>query len=357
MYIDLSDTAAGRICLNAAQADSLSCGDVGSATQPIYFADGLPVKTTYTLGASVPSNAKFTDTNTKVTSVGNHYAPSADSAATLSATAANGSAAAWNSTQLVTGVNLQRDAKGHVTGVTVNSVKMPTNPNSNTAHTHTAGVGLSVTGSGGTTGSTTYSLLAAGSTLGGVKTGGDVTISDGVITVNNNSHTHTIANITNLQAELDKKANKNSGIIYIVGTGSTAGTWLGEHDDITEYFDGLVIAYKVPVAGASPTTLKINDLDAVTVKLNNTTALTTHYPVNSVLLLTYTTDSGTPYWKISNYDSNNKVSQISTTTNANYHLLMAYSTKIATSTASTVRKNESLYYNLICISMCKRKKK
>lgn len=345
MYIDLSDTAAGRICLNAAQADSLSCGDVGSATQPIYFADGLPVKTTYTLGASVPSNAKFTDTNTKVTSVGNHYAPSADSAATLSATAANGSAAAWNSTQLVTGVNLQRDAKGHVTGVTVNSVKMPTNPNSNTAHTHTAGVGLSVTGSGGTTGSTTYSLLAAGSTLGGVKTGGDVTISDGVITVNNNSHTHTIANITNLQAELDKKANKNSGIIYIAGTGDTAGTWLGEHDDITEYFDGLVIAYKVPVNGASPTTLKINELDAVTVKLNNNTALTTHYPVNSVLLLTYTTDSGTPYWKISNYDSNTKVTQASTTTNANYHLLMAYSTNIATSTASTTRKNASLYYN------------
>ena len=36
--------------------------DAGSATQPIYFANGIPVKTTYTLGASVPSGAKFTDT-------------------------------------------------------------------------------------------------------------------------------------------------------------------------------------------------------------------------------------------------------------------------------------------------------
>lgn len=36
--------------------------NAGSATQPVYFANGIPVKTTYTLGASVPSGAKFTDT-------------------------------------------------------------------------------------------------------------------------------------------------------------------------------------------------------------------------------------------------------------------------------------------------------
>ena len=36
--------------------------DAGSATQPVYFANGIPVKTTYTLGASVPAGAKFTDT-------------------------------------------------------------------------------------------------------------------------------------------------------------------------------------------------------------------------------------------------------------------------------------------------------
>ena len=42
---------------------------VGSATQPIYFVNGVPTKTTYTLGANVPSNAVFTDTNTKVTNI------------------------------------------------------------------------------------------------------------------------------------------------------------------------------------------------------------------------------------------------------------------------------------------------
>ena len=38
--------------------------NAGSTTQPVYFSGGKPVATTYTLGASVPAGAKFTDTNT-----------------------------------------------------------------------------------------------------------------------------------------------------------------------------------------------------------------------------------------------------------------------------------------------------
>lgn len=75
-------------------------------------------------------NVPWIDTDTKVTSVGNHYTPAADSASQLSVDASSTTAAAWNSTSLVTGVNLQRDAKGHVVGVTVDSIKMPANPNS-----------------------------------------------------------------------------------------------------------------------------------------------------------------------------------------------------------------------------------
>lgn len=45
----------------AASANKLNTNG-GSATQPIYFANGVPVATTYTLGKSVPSDAKFTDT-------------------------------------------------------------------------------------------------------------------------------------------------------------------------------------------------------------------------------------------------------------------------------------------------------
>jgi hypothetical protein len=36
--------------------------DAGSETQPVYFSNGVPVNCTYTLGATVPSNAEFTDT-------------------------------------------------------------------------------------------------------------------------------------------------------------------------------------------------------------------------------------------------------------------------------------------------------
>ena len=74
-------------------------------------------------------NIPWTDTNTKVTSVGNHYAPTADANAELSVDASGGSSAVWDTTNMVTGVNLQRDAKGHVVGVTVDSIKMPPNPN------------------------------------------------------------------------------------------------------------------------------------------------------------------------------------------------------------------------------------
>lgn len=50
----------------AASADSAKklATNAGSATQPVYFFNGVPVATTYTLGKSVPANAVFTDTNT-----------------------------------------------------------------------------------------------------------------------------------------------------------------------------------------------------------------------------------------------------------------------------------------------------
>lgn len=49
----------------ATSADKLNTS-AGSAFQPIYFANGIPVACTYTLGKSVPSNAVFTDTTYSV---------------------------------------------------------------------------------------------------------------------------------------------------------------------------------------------------------------------------------------------------------------------------------------------------
>ena len=53
---------------------------------------------------------------------------------------------------------------------------------------------------------TIYMLPEAGSSLGGVKTGGDVTISRGVITVNDDSHNHVISNVDGLETALGEKA-------------------------------------------------------------------------------------------------------------------------------------------------------
>ena len=60
-YLPLSGTATAATKLSNTTA-------IGSATQPVYFsADGVPVATTYTLGASVPSGAVFTDEKVSIT--------------------------------------------------------------------------------------------------------------------------------------------------------------------------------------------------------------------------------------------------------------------------------------------------
>lgn len=58
-------------------------------------------------------------------------------------------------------------------------------------------------------GANAYVLPAAGNSLGGVKSGGDVTITDGVITVNDDSHNHIIGNVDGLQSALNGKANSS----------------------------------------------------------------------------------------------------------------------------------------------------
>lgn len=67
------------------------------------------------------------------------------------------------------------------------------------------------------TGITKKNIPSAGTALGLVKSGGDVTINNGVITVNDDSHNHTISNIDNLQNTLDVKYHN-------VEPGSTEGS-------------------------------------------------------------------------------------------------------------------------------------
>lgn len=99
---------------------------------------------------------------------------------------------------------------------------------------------------------------------------------------------------------------KQKGVHYIVGNSTTAGVWTGTSNSITEYFDGLTIAYRTNIAGVSGgTTLNINNLGDVAIR-RNVAAVTTHYGVNSLLHLTYTTIDGVGYWQMADYDSNTK---------------------------------------------------
>lgn len=79
---------------------------IGATNKGVYIDSNGEIKAmSYTIAKSVPSNAVFTDTNTKVTSVGNHYAPAEDEAKQIDAPEG----------EVVTGI--KRDAAGHVVGV------------------------------------------------------------------------------------------------------------------------------------------------------------------------------------------------------------------------------------------------
>lgn len=128
----------GPLSGNASSSSKLTT-NAGSATQPVYFSGGVPTACSYQLNKTVPSDAVFTDTDTKVTSAANHYAPSTVSGQDKSASASGGTAG-W-SIDVVKGVTLNTDGKGHVTGLSVTSAKIPENPTIPNAVT---GTGLKV---------------------------------------------------------------------------------------------------------------------------------------------------------------------------------------------------------------------
>jgi hypothetical protein len=85
-------------------------------------------------------------------------------------------------------------------------------------HTHSLSKNAVTTALGYTPPTTDTTYSAAGSALGLVKSGGDVTISSGTITVNDDSHNHVISNIDNLQTTLDGKQAKGNYVSYTTNT-------------------------------------------------------------------------------------------------------------------------------------------
>ena len=185
-----------------------------------------------------------TDTNTKVTSAANHYTPAVDSGSELSVDASSTTAATWGSTDLVTGVNIQRDAKGHVTGVTVDSIQMPANPNSNTIPS-------------------AYCSTAAGTAA---KT---ASCSGYVLTAN--TYLHLVVTAANTaQSALTLNVNsKGAKAIYINGTASGTSNYTLPAGSYIVFYDGT--AYQLRTDGVLPgKILKAKDSDTV----NGLTVLT-----------------------------------------------------------------------------------
>lgn len=193
-----------------------------------------------------------------------------------------------------------------------------------------------------------------------LRTAGDITVdtNSGTVSVKDDSHNHVISNVDGLQTKLNgldasiesldaNKAPKSHGIHYIEGGGTTdttnkVATWTGSHSDITEYFAGLTIAFKIGTAGSTTTTLNINNLGAVTVVKNATSAISTNFAVNSVIFLVYTVDSdGKAYWKAHDYDSNTKTTT-GTSNKASTKLYLAGATSQSSSGATTY-SNSNVY--------------
>ena len=154
-----------------------------------------------------------------------------------------------------------------------------------------------------------------------------------------------------IRTALSNKADRTQALFYIEGDSSSTtdttnkvATWIGSHDEITEYFDGLTILYKVVTAGSTTTTLNINGLGATAVVRNATTGISTACPVDGILLLTYTVDSsGTAYWKTADYDANTKnTAGTSNKTGTKMYLVGGTS---QTSSGTTTYTNSNIYIN------------
>ena len=138
-------------------------------------------------------------------------------------------------------------------------------------------------------------------------------------------------------------AIKSGGFEFITGThGSTAtSSWTGVTRDATLY-TGKCIAYKLSSAGVSGTqsTLNLTLADGTTtgaknIMMNNNTAVTNHYAVNSILLLVY---DGTA-WKLADYN-----------TNTTYSIGDIYSDTAAATAAK--KSSYSVYYHLPAADGC-----
>ena len=135
-------------------ATKIGTATVGSPTQPIYISSGTPTACSFT----IPANPLFTDS---ATTYNGHYTPSSSETKTYSASTG----------QYLTGISLQRDGKGHVTGITGTTATLSDKDSYISAAAFSATTGnikMTLTRTGSTTGTVTADIPAATSGACGV---------------------------------------------------------------------------------------------------------------------------------------------------------------------------------------------
>ena len=140
-------------------------------------------------------------------------------------------------------------------------------------------------------------------------------------------------------------AKREQTVHYIQGSNSVVpGKWVGYCPEITEYYEGLMVAFRTTIGGgASGTTLNINDLGAVSVKRNGTTNnADSSYSANSVLYLTYIIVNDTGYWQLADvwFTDSDKKTSAATSTGSKLYLVGSKSISAA---GITTYANENCY--------------
>lgn len=375
--------------------------------------DGNPIlswgnqSTVATIGSTnihvtMPSNP---NTDTKVTSTANHYTPATVSGQDKTASA-SGATAAW-SIDVVKGVTLNTDGKGHVTGISVTSGKIPGNPipsyNVTGSAAWTAADRILVTNAASgnvikqssytiatsvpanalftdelmtqtnTTGSADYRVLLSGNandttetTTGRKSTNLKFNPSTGVLSASSGVTTKTITRSAlkgMLTGSGTAAQDKGSGVSpryfpakWTFNTGLTA-------------VNGDVFIIKLPTAGHSyGVFLSIdNGTNYYPISVNGTTRLTTHYGNGYSIAVMFKSDGSTDdvfplaggdsrstvtggCWQVLNYfdsgNTNTKVTQTAdnSSNSDSYELLISNSANNTTETAG-VRKSSRLRFN------------
>ena len=109
--------------------DSTSVLGTGTDTSALKFVDGSNI------------DAYWNSTNKTIQF--NHKAPTASDSSKLTKTASSTTSATWGSTDMITGITLMRDVYGHVTDVSISSIQMPSNPNTNKTSKNVVGASSS----------------------------------------------------------------------------------------------------------------------------------------------------------------------------------------------------------------------